>query len=170
MAIPSSKSELINDIKSTCQKLRDDLVDIPEELTEKKNMPGHVKDTQMSVSNLLAYLVGWGNLVLKWHRISSQGKMPDLYDTGYKMNELGKLAQRFYKDYEKDNFQTLLNKFDIVVGEILSMVDGMSNKDLYEIEWHGKYPFGRMVQFNTSSPYKNARARIRKWKKENGLL
>jgi len=169
MAVPTSKAELLADIRSTYKKLVEDIKDIPEDLTEIKNMPGHVKDTQMSVCNLLAYLIGWGNLVLKWHRISSLGKMPDLYDTGYKMNELGALAQRFYKDYEKDDFQTLRDKLELVVGEILAMVESMDNKDLYEVEWHGKYPFGRMVQFNTSSPYKNARGRIRKWKKEQGL-
>jgi hypothetical protein len=170
MAVPSSKSELIADIQSTYKKLKGDLVDIPPEMTEQKSMPGHIKDTEMSLCNLLSYLVGWGNLVLKWHRISSQGKMPDLYDTGYKMNELGRLAQKFYRDYENDDFQTLQVKLDQVVKEILSMVEGMDNKDLYEIPWHGKYPFGRMVQFNTSSPYKNARSRIRKWKRENGLM
>lgn len=170
MAVPSSKKELIAEIRTTYNKLKGEFDDIPVDLTELKNMPGHVKDTDMSLCNLLAYLVGWGNLVLKWHRISSQGKMPDLYDTGYKMNELGRLAQKFYRDYEHDDFQTLQDKLDQVVDKILSMVESMDEKDLYQIEWHGKYPFGRMVQFNTSSPYKNARARIRKWKKEHGLL
>jgi hypothetical protein len=86
------------------------------------------------------------------------------------MNELGRLAQRFYQDYENDDFPTLLEKLDRVVEEILAMVENMDNQELYEVAWHGKYPFGRMVQFNTSSPYKNARGRIRKWKRENGLL
>ena len=104
MAIPASKSELLQDIQSTYQKLRDDLIDIPVDLTAEKDLPGHKKDTEMSVCNLLAYLVGWGNLVLKWQKISSQGKMPDLPDTGFNMNQLGELAQKFYRDYEKDDF------------------------------------------------------------------
>ena len=170
MAIPSSKDELIADIQTTYRKLKDELDDIPVDLTEDKSMPGHAKDTEMSLCNLLAYLVGWANLVLKWQRISSEGKMPDLYDTGYKMNELGRLAQKFYRDYEDDDFHTLRDKLDRVVDEILDMVENMDNRELYEIPWHGKYPFGRMVQFNTSSPYKNARSRIRKWKRENGFL
>jgi hypothetical protein len=170
MAIPTSKTELVADIKSTYRKLNIDLVDIPEEITRENTMPGHVKDTMISVCDLLAYLVGWGNLVLKWHRISSQGKMPDLYDTGYGMNQLGELAQKFYRDYENDDFGTLLAKLEKVVDEILEMVDGISDEELYGIEWHGKYPFGRMVQFNTSSPYKNARSRVRKWKREQGLM
>ena len=170
MAVPVSKTELLQDIKSTYHKLREDLLDIPEGLTKVKDMPGHKKDTKMSVCNLMAYLVGWGNLVLKWHKISSQGDMPDLPDTGFKMNQLGDLAQKFYRDYEKDPFKDLLRKYDEVVENIIKMVEGMDNKELYDIEWHGKYPFGRMVQFNTSSPYKNARGRIRNWKKEKGLL
>jgi hypothetical protein len=86
------------------------------------------------------------------------------------MNELGRLAQKFYRDYEDDDFHTLREKLDQVVDEILDMVENMDNLELYEKPWHGKYPFGRMVQFNTSSPYKNARSRIRKWKRENGFL
>ncbi|MFQ1064874.1 ClbS/DfsB family four-helix bundle protein [Bordetella trematum] len=31
-------------------------------------------------------------------------------------------------------------------------------------------PQGRMIQFNTSSPYANARVRLRKWKKANGIV
>ena len=170
MAIPASKLELISDIQKTYKKLADDLEGIPAELTDEKTLPGHAKDTTMSVCNLLAYLVGWGNLVLKWYRISSQGKKPDLYDTGYSMNQLGELAQKFYRDYQDDDFQTLLQKLDQVVKEILHMVESTDNKDLYEVPWYGKYPFGRMIQFNTSSPYKNARGRIRKWKKEQGLM
>ena len=170
MAIPKNKFELLKDIETSCQKLRADIVDIPEEQAVRKEMDGHVKGTKMSVCNLMAYLVGWGNLVIKWREISSQGKMPDLPETGFKMNEMGKLALKFYKDYEDDGFKVLLKKYDTVVQEILDMVKAMDNEELYEVEWHKKYPFGRMVQFNTSSPYKNARARIRKWKREKELI
>ena len=37
--------------------------------------------------------------------------------------------------------------------------------DLYEIPWYDKWPKGKMIQLNTSSPYKNARTRVRKWKR-----
>ncbi|PIE64211.1 MAG: hypothetical protein CSA26_09430 [Desulfobacterales bacterium] len=52
-------------------------------------MEGHVKGTQMSICNLTVYLVGWGNFVLKWHPVFSGGTMPDLPETGFKMNEMG---------------------------------------------------------------------------------
>ncbi len=169
MAVPANKKELIEAVQKNYKKLREDLDTIPPELTEKKEMEGHVKGTEMSVCNLMAYLVGWGNLVLKWHAVFASGKMPDLPETGFKMNEMGRLAQKFYRDYENDNYQSLLNQYDEVVAKILALVDSLDNAFLYETDWYKKYPFGRMVQFNTSSPYANARFRIRKWKKSKGI-
>jgi len=170
MSIPTCKNELKDAIENSYRKLTDDLKDIPIELTEIKELDGHVKNTKMSVCNLLSYLVGWGNLVLKWHKISSQGKIPDLPETGFKMNEFGRLAQKFYKDYENENFTVLMDKFEDVVEELLNIINSMENDELYEKLWYKNYPFGRMIQLNTSSPYKNARGRIRKWKKLKGLM
>ncbi|PIE61554.1 MAG: hypothetical protein CSA29_02785 [Desulfobacterales bacterium] len=170
MAVPANKTELQAAIQKNYKKLREDLDTIPPELTEKKEMEGHAKGTQMSVCNLMAYLVGWGNLVLKWHAVFSNGKMPDLPETGFKMNEMGRLAQKFYTDYENDNYESLLNQYDEVVGKILELVERLDNSYLYETDWYKKYPFGRMIQLNTASPYANARSRIRKWKKSKGIL
>ncbi len=170
MSVPTNKAELIEAIENSYRKLREELDTIPAELTEKKDMEGHVNGTKMSVCNLMAYLVGWGNLVLKWHSVFSSGTMPDLPETGFKMNEMGRLAQKFYKDYENYNYESLLKQYDEVVVKILKLVDSLDNNYLYKTDWYKKYPFGRMIQFNTSSPYANARSRIRKWKKLKGML
>jgi len=86
----------------------------------------------------------------------------DFPETGYKWNELGKLAQKFYKDYEDIDFNTLCSKLDETVSEILNLIQQKSNTELYEVSWYEKWTLGRMIQFNTSSPYTNARGRIRK--------
>ncbi len=169
MAVPANKTELREAIEKNYEKLKKDLETIPPELTEKKEMEGHVKGSQMSVCNLLAYLVGWGNLVLKWHAVFSKGTMPDLPETGFKMNEMGRLAEKFYQDHENEDYLSLLKQYDEVVAKILELVDSLDNAFLYETAWYKKYPFGRMIQFNTSSPYANARSRIRKWKKAQGI-
>ena len=124
----------------------------------------------MSVSDLVAYLIGWGELVLKWNRKMDKNENVDFPETGYKWNELGKLAQKFYSDYENLNYKLLLTKLDKVIGEILGLIKSISNADLYEKSWYNKWTQGKMIQFNTSSPYKNARSRIRKWKRLNRLL
>ena len=169
MAIPKDKTELLAEIESAYRKLRTELQSVPEELTQVKSMDGHAKGTTMSVCDLVAYLVGWGNLVLKWHTIRYQGKEPDFPETGYKWNELGQLAQKFYADYRNYDYRSLLDTYGSTVKEIIRLIESSDNRLLYESLWYKKHTMGRMIQLNTSSPYKNAYARIRKWKKEQGI-
>lgn len=165
MAIPKDKEELVKTIVDNYKKLTSELSTIPTDLTTNKELEGHSKNTLMSINDLVAYLVGWGQLVLKWNDKKSKGLDVDFPETGYKWNELGLLAQKFYKDYEKDDFKTLNKKLDKTTNEILKVIESKTNKELYEMAWYDKWTFGKMIQLNTSSPFKNAKDRIRKWKK-----
>lgn len=169
MSIPANKEELLEAINDNYKKLSTELLDIAEPLTKKKELDGHSKNTLMSIHNLVAYLVGWGQLVLKWNELKSKGKPVDFPETGFKWNELGLLAQKFYKDYEKDDFKTLAEKLDKTTKQILKLIQSKTNTELYETPWYEKYTLGRMIQLNTSSPFKNAKDRIRKWKKTKQL-
>ena len=92
-------------------------------------------------------------------------KPTEFPEKGFKWNELGKLAQKFYEDYKGDDFVTLLSKLDETVKAISRLIEGKSNDQLYGVQWYGKWTLGRMIQLNTSSPYSNARSRIRRWRK-----
>ena len=170
MAIPKDKEELVNAIVDNYKKLTTELSSIPIDLTTKKELEGHSKDTLMCINDLLAYLIGWGQLVLKWHDNKSKGLEVDFPETGFNWNQLGLLAQKFYKDYEKEDFKILIVKLDITTNEILKLIDDKLNEELYEIPFYEKWPLGRMIQLNTSSPFKNAKDRIRKWKKKKGII
>ena len=169
MAVPTNKTELKTAIRVNYSKLRDELLSIPFDLTRIKSMDGHVKGTQMSAENLVSYLIGWGELVLKWIGNKDRNEPVDFPETGFKWNELGKLAQKFYDDYKDDDFTSLTEKLNKIVEQILELIEKKSNQELSEISWYEKWTLGRMIQFNTSSPYSNATGRIRKWKKENAL-
>ncbi|MDN5098344.1 ClbS/DfsB family four-helix bundle protein [Aliarcobacter butzleri] len=169
MAVPVNKEELILAINTNYKKLKKELENIPIELTTLKDLEGHSKGTLMSINNLLSYLLGWQELVLKWNIKKQNKEEVDFPETGYKWNQLGKLAQKFYDDYKNDDFNTLIFKLDKKVEEILKLIENKSNKELYEVSWYEKWTLGRMIQFNTSSPYANAKARIRKWKKEHNI-
>jgi hypothetical protein len=169
MAIPANKEELVTAIKDNYGKLRKELLNIPGEMAGDKELEGHAKGTLMSVKDLVAYLLGWAKLVLKWNYCKDNGEPVDFPETGYKWNELGKLAQKFYSDHEGETYESLLAALDNNVNEILTLIGSKSNADLYEANWYEKWPLGRMIQFNTSSPYQNAKARVRKWKKEKGF-
>ncbi len=165
MAIPASKEELLNAIVSTYDKLMLDLERVPHGEAEDASMYGHASGTKMSPANLVAYLIGWNALVLKWLEQDDRGEQVDFPETGFKWNQLGALAQKFYNDYETLSWTELLGRFASVKKVLIKTISERSEEELYGQFWHGKYTKGRMIQFNTSSPYINARKRIRSWLK-----
>ncbi|MDR7131636.1 hypothetical protein J2X69_004000 [Algoriphagus sp. 4150] len=165
MAIPKDKDELLIVIVDNYEKLTTELSNIPIDQTEKKELEGHSKNNLMSINDL----VGWGQLVLKWNDRKDKGLEVDFPETGFKWNELGQLAQKFYRDYEKDDFQTLNEKLGRTTNELLKLVESKTDKELYEATWYDKWTLGKMIQLNTSSAFKNAKNRIRRWKKGKQL-
>jgi hypothetical protein len=165
MAIPKNKEELLKSIIENYKKLKIELTSVPIDLTSSKELEGHSKNTRMSIANLISYLIGWGQLVLKWNDKKEKGLHVDFPETGFKWNELGLLAMKFYTDYETYDFNALLTKLDQTTNEILKLIEDKTNSELYETAWYDKWTLGKMIQLNTSSPFKNATDRIRKWKK-----
>ena len=169
MAVPTSKDALLEAIHSSYAKLMKDLSTVPADRTGERTLEGHVRDTQMSVHDLVAYLTGWNELVLKWHAGREAGAPVDFPETGYKWNQLGQLAQKFYADYADLPFPRLLERFATAKDHRVDLIERHDDSALYGEPWYENYTMGRMIQFNTSSPYANARGRLRKWKKENGI-
>ena len=165
MAVPTNKQELLEAIETNYARLLLDLARVPPERTTQKTMDGHAKGTMMSVHNLVSYLVGWNELVLKWCERYNKGLVVDFPETGFRWNELGALASKFYQDYETLPFETLLSRFDSAKNALVALIEARSDAELYAVAWYEKYTLGRMIQFNTSSPYANARGRLRKWLK-----
>lgn len=169
MAVPQNKAELLAAIETTYAKLAKDLASVPDERSSEQTLQGHMQNTQMSVRNLVAYLIGWNELVLKWHARQREGLTVDFPETGFKWNQLGQLAQKFYADYAQLALPDLLARFADAKAGIVALIESHTDAELYGAPWYEKYTMGRMIQFNTSSPYANALARLRKWKKAQGL-
>ncbi|MCH1878422.1 ClbS/DfsB family four-helix bundle protein [Alcaligenes ammonioxydans] len=169
MAVPQNKQELLQAISSSYQQLRAELLTVPEERCRERSLQGHVKGTQMSVSDLVAYLIGWNELVLKWSHAKARGEAVDFPERGFKWNELWALAQKFYADYADLSYSELLTRLQDVYGRIVELVGHCTDQALYGAPWYKTYSQGRMIQFNTASPYANARNRLRQWKKANSL-
>ncbi|ANC93111.1 ClbS/DfsB family four-helix bundle protein [Azospirillum humicireducens] len=168
MAVPQSRRELLDAISKTYVRLAADLASVPPERAREATLDGHVLGTQMSVADLVAYLIGWNLLVLKWCGGKASGEPVDFPETGFKWNELGRLAQKFYADQAGVAYTDLLRQFTNVNARIIALVEGETDASLYGAPWYGKHTQGRMIQLNTSSPYANARARLRKWLKGAG--
>lgn len=163
MAIPASKDALLSAISINFDKLMDDLLRIPESRVYEYSMEGHQAGTRICPANLVSYLLGWNELVLKWLRQDDKGEPIDFPETGFQWNQLGLLAQKFYADYQSLRWDELMKRLMEVKAELIKTISNRSNEELYGVSWVGKWTKGRMIQLNTSSPYSNARGRIRKW-------
>ena len=105
--IPKNKDELISEVKKHFTTLWKDLEIFPAELANRKELEWQIKDTKASVNNLISYLIWRWELVLKWERNFETPEELQLPEIWFKWNELGKLAQKFYKDYDHLDFSTL---------------------------------------------------------------
>ncbi|MFS2264935.1 ClbS/DfsB family four-helix bundle protein [Vibrio vulnificus] len=165
-SVPRNKDELELAINSIFPKLMADYRSISESKARKLEVEGNVKGTVISVSDTVAYLIGWGKLVLKWYRLKSQNQNVDFPETGYKWNQLGLLAESFHYEYRNWKYDDLLIEFESTVNEILLLISSLSDHELYGVAWYKQWTLGRMIQFNTSSPMKNMRTKVRRFNRE----
>ena len=166
-SISKNKVELVEAIQTAFDKLIEDYANIPEEYSREIGVEGNIKNTEIRVCDTISYLIGWGKLVLKWYDLKSKNLDVDFPETGYKWNQLGQLAVHFHSEYRDWSYNNLLLEFQSTTEQILKLVNSLSDDELYAEAWYEKYTLGRMIQFNTSSPMKNIRAKIRRFKKEN---
>lgn len=165
MAVPTSKAELLTAITTTFDKLKSDLSKVAHDRAREPTMNGHANGTVMSPADLVAYLIGWNELVLKWLDRDDRGEPVDYPETGFRWNQLGLLAQKFYADYSALEWHERLARLADAKNALITTITDRSDDELYGSAWYGKWTKGRMIQFNTSSPYANARTRLRAWLK-----
>jgi len=168
-SVPKNKAELQKAIKVAFDKISADYSSISSDHSREIGVEGNVKGIQISVSDTVAYLIGWGKLVLKWYDLKTNGQSVDFPETGYKWNELGRLAQSFHSQYQAWTYESLLEELKITIDNIQTLIDSLDNQTLYDENWYEKYTLGKMIQFNTSSPMLNMRGKVRKFKKINGI-
>ena len=168
MAVPTSKAELLAAVTKTFNRLLDDLNKVPPERARETTLSGHLRGTHMSPSNLVAYLIGWNELVLKWLDHDDRNEPVEYPEAGFKWNQLGLLAQTFYADYDGFEWHELLARLAEAKARLVASITARSDDELYGSAWYGKWTKGRMIQFNSASPYANARTRIHTWLKAQG--
>ncbi|GAC17939.1 ClbS/DfsB family four-helix bundle protein [Paraglaciecola arctica] len=166
-SIALNKLQLITAIQRSFSKLEEDYLSIPAEYSRICEIEGNVKNT--SICDTLAYLIGWGELVLKWYEEKSKNRYVDFPETGFKWNQLGQLAQHFQYQHREINFTDLLSMWIKVTSNILTLIGKLDDQELYGKPWYDKWTLGRMIQFNTSSPMKNVRAKVRRFKRSHNL-
>jgi hypothetical protein len=122
-------------------------------------------------AEILAYQLGWLNLVMKWDRDEKAGGTVITPSPDYKWNQLGGLYQSFYHTYATNSLAELRSLFKETEQQWQIWIDSLSDEELFMQgvrKWTGnnpKWPMVKWIHINSVAPFKNFRTKIRKWKK-----
>ena len=164
-----NKEELIAEIEKTANLFITEF-DTIEEVDKDKLLEGGDR----TPAQMIAYQLGWLNLIMSWDRDELAGKEVITPAPDYKWNKLGGLYESFYNQYEKFTLNELKNMYRDCVAEIIQWIKSFSNEQLFGPDvrkWASstpsKWPIWKWVHINTVAPFKTFRSKIRKWKKLN---
>ena len=169
MTTYTTKKELIFEIEKTANLFIQEFNDIKE--AQKDVM---VEEIDRTPVQMIAYQLGWLNLLMNWDRDELTGKEVTTPALGYKWNELGGLYQSFYTQYENYSLSELKNEYIETVAKFVEWVDSFTEKEIFEQDvrkWASstpsKWPIWKWAHINSVAPFKSFRTKIRKWKKLN---
>lgn len=125
-------------------------------------------------SQMIAYQLGWMNLLLGWERQESEGRTVTTPHPEYRWNALGDLYQHFYDKYADYGLVELTSQFRETVDQVILMTESYCDDDLFTAggrAWAAStpanWPVWKWIHINTVAPFTSFRTKIRKWKKLN---
>lgn len=131
-----------------------------------------VAGTDRTPAEIIAYQLGWLNLVMGWEEDELAGKTVTMPAPDFKWNQLGDMYQSFYKAYSSLSLRELRSLFKQLEQKWLDWIDTLSEEELFSPgirKWTGSkpnWPMARWIHINSVAPFKTFRAKLRKWKKE----
>ncbi len=165
----SSKGELIAEIAKTANLFISEF-DTTNEADKDKLITG----VDRTPSQMIAYQLGWMNLIMDWERRELNGEEVVTPAPGYKWNNLGGLYNSFYETYSGCSLVELKEQFNACTRQIITWLDDLPDEELFTSglrKWASstpsKWPAWKWVHINTVAPFKSFRTAIRKWKKLN---
>jgi len=124
-----------------------------------------------SPAQMLAYQLGWMDLLLDWEQDEQNGKTVTTPAAGFQWNKLGRLHESFYKKWSGVSIQQLQFEFANRLIGIICLVDSLSDQDFFEPgrrQWASStpsaWPVCKWLHINTVAPFTSFRTKIRKWK------
>lgn len=165
----NNKLELIETIKNNANLFIKEYSDIEETSINKID-----EEIECNPFQMLAFCLGWMNLVLVWEDEEQKGVQKTSLATEWKWNDLEWLYQSFYDKYNDYSLNELINAFNQNVESIVDLINNLSDEELFEdgkrnwAKTNGKeFSVCRLIHLNTIANFKNFKGKIRKWKKNS---
>ena len=162
-----TKQDLINEIENAYSAFFAEFVDI-----NSKKIHVRVKAVDKTPFGMLAYQIGWLELMMGWKKNELAGKEAIMPAPGIKWNKMNDLYQSFYEKYKDLTLQKLLKKFEKAKSTFIELINGLDedivfgeNKRKWACSTPSKWPVWKWFHINSVAPFTNFRTKIRKWKK-----
>jgi hypothetical protein len=101
-----SKKHLISEIEKTADLFINEFSDVKEEDKDKL-----IDGVDRTPAQMIAYQLGWLDLIMKWDKDESEGRPVVTPCEGYKWNSLGGLYRSFYDKFSSYSLAELQDLF-----------------------------------------------------------
>jgi hypothetical protein len=163
-----TKEDLIREIDKTYLTFVAEFVDIDD-----KKLHSRIKTVDKTPFEMLAYQIGWLELLMSWEKNEMAGKEVIMPAPGIKWNKLDDLYQGFYEKNKELSLSKLLKKFEKTKLTFIEFINQLDedvifgeNKRKWASSTPSKWPIWKWIHINSVAPFTNFRTKIRKWKKE----
>jgi hypothetical protein len=160
MAKATTKQQLIEDAQTERAALEKLLVTLtPEQMTQ-PNVVG-----EWSAKDVLAHLIEWEGMVMKWYEAGVKGKVPAVPSEEYNWGKLPQLNHAIYLKHRDRSLADIQKEFNSSYKKIMKMIEAIPEKELFT---RGQYTWTKnnllAAYFNsaTAAHYRWAKTEIRK--------
>jgi hypothetical protein len=161
MAIAKTKKELIEAMETEYRLLKRCIDGLSAEEREHSGVC-HA----WSAKDVIAHLVEWKKMFLGWYEEGLQGGNPRTPAEDLKWTQTPALNERIYRKWKEETFEVILAEFESTYARMLELTRSISQEKLFHkglYPWLRVWPLSRWIAAQTSSHYRWARTRIRRW-------
>ena len=166
MEKPTTKADLLKDIKEQRRRLENsfkDLIDADMVKSEKPN--------EWSVKDILAHVTAWEKNFLKWYETGLRGEKQVMPEWG-KPGIIDAINQQIYEINKNRTLGEVLTEFGTSYEIILKTVEEIPEDDMFvpaRYDWLGKNTLADYIIGNTSEHYAEHLAAIEAIKQKYGI-
>jgi hypothetical protein len=121
---------------------------------------------EWSAKDVMAHLVEWKMMFLGWYEEGLRGGNPRTPTEDLKWSQTPALNDRIYRKWKNVSLEVILADFESRYVELLELTRSIPQEKLFRkglYPWLRVMPLSRWIAANTSSHYRWARTRIRRW-------
>jgi len=122
-----------------------------------------------SCKDMLAHLVGWKRMFLGWYAAGLRGENPKTPAEDLNWTQTPALNARIYERWKDVPLEVVRREFDAAYADMLGLARGLSEDQLFRKQlypWMRTWPLARWIAANTSSHYRWAGVRMKRWEKK----